>query len=169
MQYSLLRVFYWTTRHRIDLFLLNMVRAFSLIVWSSEAWMRPNYSPVAKFIAPERVVKLTPTLGCRTGLPVYLAWRAGTTIQCQSWLYPSQGLWIWLKSRLVITWGTALWSAETGPATLFWSADCCAACHNHRVHIGVERRGVLVPYFSPISLVSKYPLSHIVFPLNLRH
>jgi hypothetical protein len=41
---------------------------------------------VAKFIVPDwgDIVNS----GCRTGLPAYLAWRAGTTTICQSQLYP---------------------------------------------------------------------------------
>jgi hypothetical protein len=38
---------------------------------------------------------------CRTGPPAYVAWRAGTTTQCQSRLYPhSQGLRIWPQDQI---------------------------------------------------------------------
>ncbi len=50
---------------------------------------------VAKFIVPDwgDIVDL---LGFRTSPTAYVAWRAGTTILCQIWLYPpSQGLWFW--------------------------------------------------------------------------
>ncbi len=52
----------------------------------------PVLDPVAKFIVPEWGIKSILALGCRTGPPAYVAWRAGTTILCRSQLYPpSQG------------------------------------------------------------------------------
>ncbi len=45
----------------------------------------------------------SPAFRCRTGLPAYLAWRAGPTTLCRtrSQLYPPrQGLWIWRQNFL---------------------------------------------------------------------
>jgi hypothetical protein len=54
----------------------------------------PPLLPVAKFLVPDWG---SMAVGCHTGTPAYVAWRAGTTIICQSQLLsPSQGLWIWL-------------------------------------------------------------------------
>jgi hypothetical protein len=45
------------------------------------------------------MIKSTPAC-YRTGPPAHVAWRAGTTTLCQSWLYPpSQDLWIRLKDK----------------------------------------------------------------------
>jgi hypothetical protein len=54
---------------------------------------------------------LIPALGCRTGLPAYVAWRAGSTTLCRSQLYPPQSgtmnlitgllqLWHWQSDAL---------------------------------------------------------------------
>ncbi len=48
---------------------IRPVKCFSQILLDS--------NPVAKFIVPDWGIQLTPVLGCRTGLPSYVAWRAG--------------------------------------------------------------------------------------------
>ncbi len=49
-------------------------------------------------------------IGCRTGLPAFLAGGAGTTTQGQSHFYPpSQGLWIWLLVFLLPPPGPINW------------------------------------------------------------
>ncbi len=48
----------------------------------------------------------------RDVVPAHVAWRAGTTTLCQSWLYPpSQGPWIWL---LTTTSPILLWIISGG-------------------------------------------------------
>jgi hypothetical protein len=56
---------------------------------ASDCQCKHCISPVAKFIVPDwgYILSLTPALGCRTGLPAYAAWRAGTTTLCRSQLY----------------------------------------------------------------------------------
>ncbi len=61
------------------------------------------FSTVSTFIVPEWGIQLAPSQGCLTGPPAYVAWRAGTTTLCQSWIYPpSQGLWILATVHKVI-------------------------------------------------------------------
>jgi hypothetical protein len=50
-----------------------------------------RWHSVAKFIVPYWGIKTTMALGCCTGPPAYVAWRAGTTTLCHSHqLYPPQ-------------------------------------------------------------------------------
>jgi hypothetical protein len=46
--------------------------------------------PVAKFIVPDWGDKFNSGIGCRTGPPGFIGWRAGTATLCQSRLYPPQ-------------------------------------------------------------------------------
>ncbi len=64
---------------------------------TAEQWT-PNPQSVAKIILPYwGIYRSWLRHRFPYSPPAYVAWRAGTTALCQSWLYPpSQGLWIWL-------------------------------------------------------------------------
>ncbi len=72
----------------------------------------------------------SPAYRCRTGLPAYLAWRAGPTTLCRtrSQLYPPrQGLWIWRQKFLDFSYlvgSKTIWSSRIRFVSItFWTTE----------------------------------------------
>jgi hypothetical protein len=72
----------------LSLYVAHRDTSCTVIIAGRKSFLLPGEEQtVAKYLVPEwRIV--TPAYGFRTGLPAYVAWRAGTTILCWSQLYP---------------------------------------------------------------------------------